>query len=428
MRNRKGAILILLLLSLVTVTILAGAFVNLGIYEQRFSERSKGATQAFYLSESALDQGLTWLRSQLIPPQWTDRRRLTRNWQPLATGSYLTTIDPYDTNPTSQIKRFTIEGWGVDGPVATPLGIRLSQMVVQTESFAQYAYFTNSERSWPNGLQVYFITGDKVEGPTHTNGEFSMYGRPVFEGPVSSVAPRINYWGGNQVTQPVFKEAPKLGVPAKKYPTEFPSSVAAAARSGGTVLRGDTSVTLLPNGTMQVTNTQQRMANRVMPLPENGVLYVDGGTLSIKGTLKGQLTASASADIRVMDSVTYATDPRVDPTSKDVLGIIAGGNVVVPREAPTNLRVDGSIMAINRSFMNEGWMDRPPKGTLTVYGGIIQANRGIMGSFNGSNGTKLSGYTKDYHYDPRLQGMNPPFFPLTGDYKVLVWQEQKQSS
>lgn len=427
-RKDQGVVLLLLLLGLVTVTILAGAFVNLGIYEQRFSERSKGATQAFYLAESALDQGLTWLRLQLVPPQRIDSFVLSGGWRPLGTGSYMTSIDPDDANPTKQIKRFTIEGWGVDGPVATPLGVRMNRMVVQTESFAQYAYFTNSERSWPNGLQVYFITGDKIEGPTHTNGQFSMYGRPVFEGSVSSVASSINYWGGSQVTQPVFKEAPKLGVPAKIYPTEFPDSVVQAARDGGMVLRGDSSVTLLPNGTMQVTNAQQGMTNQVMPLPANGVLYVDGGALALKGTLKGQMTVGASADIRVVDSVTYADDPRVNSQSKDVLGIVAGGNVVIPREAPNDLRIDGSIMAVNRSFANEGWMDQPPKGTLSVYGGIIQANRGIMGSFNGNNGTKLSGYTKDYHYDPRLQSMNPPFFPTTGDYKVLVWQEPKASS
>lgn len=424
MRDR-GAVLVLALLGLTTVSVLAGAFVQMSFHDQRFSERSQGGVQAFYLSESAIDQGLSWLRNQLVPPQWIDRRVLFGGWQNLGQGSYLLSIDPDDNNPTSSTKRFTLEGWGLMGTAAAPLALRRNQMVVQTESFSQYAYFTNDERSWPNGLQVYFITGDRIEGPTHTNGQFSMFGKPVFEGPVSSVAKTMNLWGGSAVTNPVFKEPPKLGVPAKKYPTEFPSSIVSTARSGGLVLTGDSSVTLLPNGKMQVTNTRKRWVNEEVPLPANGVVYVEGGTLAVQGTLKGQLTLGCEKDIRIVNSVTYADNPQRNPNSKDLLGIVAGGNVVVPREAPENLRVDGSIMAINRSFGVEDWWQRPPKGKLTVYGGIIQANRGPVGSFNGNTGTKLSGYTKDYHYDPRLKGMNPPAFPMTGDYKTLVWQEQK---
>ncbi|MBI3312499.1 MAG: DUF4900 domain-containing protein [Candidatus Omnitrophica bacterium] len=421
----RGAVLLLALLGLTTVSILAGAFVEMSFQDHRFTDRSQGNLEAFYLSESGIDQGLGWLRGQLVPPQWVDRRVLFGGYQTLGQGSYLVTVDPDDNNPTSAIKRFTLEGWGVSGAVAAPLALRRNLMVVQTESFAQYAYFTNDERSWPNGLQVYFITGDRIEGPTHTNGQFSMFGQPVFEGPVSSTARTINYWGGSAVTNPIFKEPPKLGVPAKKYPTSFPSSIVDTAKSGGLVLNGNSSVTLLPSGKMQVTNAQKRWVNQEVSLPANGVLYVEGGTLAVQGTLKGQLTLGCEKDIRIVDSVTYADDPQRNPKSKDLLGIVAGGNVVIPREAPDNLKVDGSIMAINRSFGVEDWWQKPPKGKLTVYGGIIQANRGPVGSFNGSSGTKLSGYTKDYHYDPRLKGMTPPAFPTTGDYKTLVWQEQK---
>ena len=424
MKRERGAALILVLLGLVTVTMLAGAFVNLGIYEQRFSERSQGSSQAFYLAESAVDRGLVWLRSQLVPPQGVQRLVLFGGWQALGTsGSYLATVQPDANNTASQIKRYTVEGWGAAGPQAEPVAMHRTSLVVQTESFAQYAYFTDSERSWPNGIQVYFITADRIEGPTHTNGQFAMYGRPVFEGPVSSVANRIEYWGGSQFTQPVFREPPKLGVPAKQFPRSYPTTIVDAAREGGTVLRGDTAVALLADGTMRVTNTGGGIRNQVMPLPPNGVLYVEGGSVTLQGTLKGQLTIGTSGDVRVVNSVTYASDPRVNPQSKDLLGIVAGQNVTVARGAPNNVTIDASIMALNRSFGVEGWWERPPRGTLSVYGGIVQANRGVVGSFNGSNGTKLSGFTKDYRYDPRLRSMSPPFFPTTGDYSTLVWQE-----
>lgn len=422
MKRNQGAILLLALLGLTTVSILAGTFVQMGMYEQRFSERSQNGVQAFYLSESALDQGLSWLRGQLVAPQWTDRRVLF-NWQSLGDGVYTTVIDPDDNNPTSQIKRYTIEGWGVAGTAAVPLATRQTRMVVQTESFAQYAYFTDTEVS-PDGMHVWFITGDRIEGPTHTNGQFRMYGKPAFEGSVSSVNKNIVLWGGPKFSQPVFKESPKLGVPEKKFPDTYPASITEAAKApGGIVLKGDSAVTLLPNGTMQVTNTKKGLKNEVLPLPKNGVLYVDGGNLSLQGTLKGQLTVGASNDIKVVDSVTYATDPRRDASSKDILGIVAGGNVVVPKEAPHNLQIHGSVMALKSSFGVENYWAAPPKGTLSIYGGLIQEKRGPVGRFDPARGIKVSGYTKDYRYDPRLKGMSPPAFPTTGDYKTLVWQE-----
>ncbi len=428
MKNQRGAILVLVLLALAIVTVLAGAFVNLGLFEQRFSGRSQAGSQAFYFAESAIDEGLNWLKSQLVPPQGTQPFFLG-NWQNLGaqssySGSYLIQIDPDDNNPNTPIKRYTIEGWGVAGPLATPWAVRRNRLVVQTESFSQYAYFTNSERT-PAGQQVWFITGDRMNGPVHTNGQFAMFGKPVFEGTVSSVASTIRFWDSNPNSRPVFKEPPKLGVPPKQYPKTFPEQTRDAARTGGLVLQGNSSVTLLADGTMQVTNADKGWNNKVVPLPKNGVVYVDGGALSLKGTLNGQLTVGASGDIRVVDSVRYADDPRLNPKSDDMLGIVAGKNVVIPKEAPHDVEVHGVLMAIDKSIGVENYWEGPPKGKLTVYGGLIQANRGPVGTFNPGTGQKMSGYTKDYSYDPRMGRMAPPFFPTTGDYKQLVWQEKK---
>jgi hypothetical protein len=63
------------------------------------------------------------------------------------------------------------------------------------------------------------------------------------------------------------------------------------------------------------------------------------------------------------------------------------------------------------------------KGTLTVYGGIVQKNRGPVGTFY-SNGQKASGYSKDYYHDPRFTMNPPPFMPNTGDYDTLSWEEK----
>jgi hypothetical protein len=174
---------------------------------------------------------------------------------------------------------------------------------------------------------------------------------------------------------------------------------------------------------MNVTNSRKGWNNRNMALPTNGALFVYSGSLTVSGTLNGSLTVGASGDVIIPNSILYADDPRVNPASDDTLGIISESDIVIDDVAPTNLEIDACAMALNTSFMMENWWVGPAKGTLTVYGGIIQDERGPVGTFNGTTGQKVSGYSKNYSYDSRLLGSPPPFMPTTGDYVTLSWEE-----
>ena len=420
-KNQRGVVLLFVLASLLTIGIAATAFFEMGLHEQRFSTRGQSVTQAFLFAESAVDQGLQWLRNQAQPPAGSTPLVLSGGYQPLGTGFYLTTVTPAPSNVSSYLKRYSLQGIGVDGSLTAPTALRQTTLVVQVESFARYAYFTDQDIS-PSGQTVWFITGDHIEGPTHTNGQLNVYGNPIFDGAVSSVAANWNPY--NSSAQPTFKQGFEGGVPSKPFPTSFPTALNNAGGSGGTVFQGDTSVTLVSDGTMKVTNAAAGYVNKTVPLPGNGVLLVQGGSLNLQGTLKGQLTAATTTgDVNIVGSVRYSDDPRVNPASTDVLGIVAGGNVVVPTTAPTNVEVDASIMALSTSFTVQNYWVGPAKGTLTLYGGMSQQRRGPVGTFSSSSGQRLSGYTKDYHYDQRLLSAIPPYFPVTGDYVSLVWQE-----
>lgn len=424
----KGVALVFVLSSLLTISLLTAAFVQMGSYELKFSGRHQGASQAFYHSESAIDRALQWLRTQPGPPGGTEPLVLFGGWQTLGGGSYLARVVPDPDNGGAYIKRYTIEGWGADGDPAAPLSVRQTSLIVQTESFARFAYFTDNERA-PSGVRVWFVTADHIEGPTHTNGQFSMYGSPVFDGLVTSAAEEINYFnpppaGGNN---PAFHGGLELGVEEKPFPTEFPETIVDAADDNGMRFTGNTDVTLLADETMRVTNPAAGLNNTLMSLPPNGVLYVQNGDVNLQGTLNGQLTIGTNQDIRVVNSVTYADDPRSNPHSNDILGLIAGGNVMIPTTAPRDLEVDASMMALDTSFIVESYWIGPPRGVLTVWGGIVQNKRGPVGTFNSRTGLKRSGYTKDYHYDQRLRNLIPPYFPVTGDYVSLLWQEDQQT-
>lgn len=421
---QRGFILITLYMLLTVLILSCGALVSRALSDARASERNMAGLQAFYLAEAGLDQGLEWLRSQPAPPAGTQPLVLFGGWQAMGQdGLYLVTVEPNDNNPNSFIDRYTLYGWGAVGPQAAPLAVRRTVMTVRADTFSRYAYFTDAERT-PGGSRIWFITGDRIEGPTHSNSQFNMYGFPVFEGPVSSTAGSVNLWGGGPPTSdPVFNGGLTLNAERVPFPGAVPTALIEAAGSGGASFTGETRVILQSDGTMRVTNAAARLVNATMPIPANGALYVNQGNLFLQGTLSGQLTVGASNDIIVTDSVRYHQDPRTNPDSQDLLGIVAGRDVEIFRSAPFNVQIDASVMALNTSFTVQNWLFGPPKGTLTVYGGIIQNRRGPVGTFSSLSGRKLSGYTKDYHYDTRLLDMIPPYFPVTGDYVPTVWSE-----
>ncbi len=424
-RKREGGfILITLYLLLVICLAHATAMITHSFAELRGSQRFEAGNRAFYLAESGIDQAIRWLGSQGTPPTGTAALVLNGGWQTLGEGFYLSTVDPDDGNPTSFTKRYTLEGWGAGGQQASPTSLRRVRYIMQTESFSRYAYFTNSDTSVA-GATLWFITGDHIEGPTHTNGQLNMYGTPIFDGLVTSVSSSLNQWGGGPpTTNPTFNGGLQLGASTVTMPTVIPTTLSSAASSGGRLFSGATSITLLNNGTMSVTNASSGMVNQVLSLPGNGVVYVQGGDVTLQGTLKGQLTIATDQTVKVANSITYSDSPLTNPDSTDLLGIVAGKNVTISSSAPTNVNIDASIMALSSSFGVENYNVAPAKGTLTVNGGIIQKNRGPVGTFNASTGLKASGYTKSYHYDTRLKSMIPPYFPTTGNYSALVWEEQ----
>jgi hypothetical protein len=302
---------------------------------------------------------------------------------------------------------------------------------MQVDNYARYLWFTDRETF--NNIPVWFGNNDVLNGPTATNGHFNIYKNPVFGGEASSADNYLKFYNnGNNVNLsqttnppydlPDFQQGMTFGAEPGIMPN-LALGLRAAASSGGLSLKGNTTVTLQDNGTMKVTNANKNWTNHTMALPANGALFVKDGTLTISGTLDGRLTVGASNDVIIPNNIAYKDDPRVNPNSNDIFGLISEKDVVIKQNAPYNLKVDGCIMAMDTSFMLENWQTVDAKGTLTIYGGIIQDERGPVGTFSGTTGEKLSGYSKDYAHDPRLVGAPPPYMPSTGDYVILSWEE-----
>jgi hypothetical protein len=135
------------------------------------------------------------------------------------------------------------------------------------------------------------------------------------------------------------------------------------------------------------------------------VIYTNQ-TAIVTGAVKGMITVASNADMVIGGATSYVTP------GTDVLGLIAKNDVIVPQWAPTNLTWYAATVAQTgqwRSYSSDF-----SHGTMTFYGSTATALGGYMSMFN----------VRNYNYDPNLQTVQPPHFPVLEEaYTVLLFRE-----
>jgi Tfp pilus assembly protein PilE len=417
MKNNKGfALIFSLILSTIIVAIIA-SLAAIASGDLTLAAKTTNNIRAYYMAEAGLAKKYIDIRNGNFS---------SINGTITYTGSNLGTFTANVVQTAGGVfPTYDITAVGTYKSVSKTLRLTVRQF-----SYSRYIYLTNRETR--DGVRIWFIGGDIVRGPLHTNGQLNIYNDPTFEGPVSSVSTSINYYHGPPPEDnPDFQETLTLGAPYISLPTsaELITSVRTASQQAdGVYLTGDSVITLLSDGTMRVTNNDQDWENHIMPIPANGALYVDSGRVYLSGVLSGVLTVATNNNIYITNNILYASDPRTNPESGDTLGLVSQNNVIISSSAPYNLEIDAYIIALNESFYLQNYT-YGLKGTLTLYGGITQVERGPVGTFNASTGAKASGYTKDYVYDERFEDSAPAFFPPARDsdgrivYLKTRWME-----
>lgn len=296
-------------------------------------------------------------------------------------------------------------------------------IVMQPSSFSKFAYYSNIEGS------IYWISGDTVWGPMHTQDKLRVSGDPVFMGKVtakkglyknpSSSSPEFH--GG-------FDSGVSIGLPANMDPMK------AAAQSGGHYISGD-DVNLTFNADGTITYQEGAAPAQTVPISTyapNGVIVVEKGNVHMKGTLSGRVTvgvlkgsgsgSSGKGQVWLDDDVKYSTDPS-DPNCNDMLGIAADEDIWVTDNAANNsdITIHASMFVRNGGFGAENYNTRPVSGTINLVGGIQQYQRNAVGTFSG--GSINHGFQKNYRYDNRLLTDLPPEYPTTGSYEIISWYE-----
>ncbi len=451
LNNNKGFVLILTYLLIVTLSILGMAFFARTLSERKVTNVDKESILAFNMAKAGVARTIVYMReaqptnTTAFDPFNGDQTLCSNTTLTtpacsspnIVSGTYRVTVTPNGVFGSS--RRFIISVKGTSGQVS-----RTVNATIQTDNFARFAYFSDTEhygQGWWR-TPVWFISGDQIWGPTHTNGHYHVSGSPTFYDSTASTDNFLTYYhGGLPDDNPQFIGGLTMGAD----PIPMPSQAIAlhnAGVQGGIVYNGNTTIVLNSNGTMTVTNSQANCNPCTgVAKPANNALYVAGGDLTISGILNGSLTVGSNRNIIIPDNLTYNTLPagssfcptgatvandgsgRACSSSADKMGVIAEKQVIISASAPYNMEIDASVMAMDKSFLVENWDSGSAKGNLKVFGGIIQNQRGPVGTFNSNTNSISTGYGKSYIYDSRFTTSPPDFFPQTGDYLKLLWLE-----
>lgn len=282
-------------------------------------------------------------------------------------------------------------------------------------------------------------TGDTIWGGFHSEGTFNVEGAPVFYGRVTSNNDITG--GGTPIIYGSYQSGVSIPMPASGV-----SNIQAAASAGGGVLNNPGSpapfevfMTINSNATVTY-HTNLNTADTTIPLSSfapNGVIVVNNGNLHVHGTVNGQVTVAAAGsssygfgNVYVNGSVMCNSDPRTNPNSTDVMGIVAQNNVWVesdnaylgisPSYPPVNPVIEAAIFAQSGTFQcyYKSSLSYTNLGYVHVYGSITNNYLGVT-----SDPTSVYGYKPDYRFDPRFSSIAPPSYPVTGTFAILSWYE-----
>lgn len=351
-----------------------------------------------------------------------------------ATGKKIGTYTLFITPPPTGSTVTTVKSVGqVDGLNGT----RTIEAKLGMPSFATYGLLT--------GTEVWFGSNENTSGPVHSNVGVHMDGQN--SGPVTSsqatYRPNPNFGGDGTTKNGVWGNGgpqsqwqyPVPTVDFSKITTDLQNMVT-KSQNGGVYLPATTRqgyyLRLKANGTIDIYTVRNETSNgiqttfvRNQAAPANGCLYASDNVWVDGDGFTGRLTIGSGRlpDVPATNtSITITNNLRYAAKNGSVaLGLIAQKDVEVAPYAPSNLEVNGALLAQKGHvwYPNNG----PVKSVLTFYGSISSYDYWTWSWVNGS-GNVISGYgANTTTYDNNLTYSPPPCYPLTNTFSILNWRE-----
>lgn len=310
-----------------------------------------------------------------------------------------------------------------------------TEVLLRRDSFSKFSYFTESEIS-AQGSDIFFFSQDELSGPIHTNEFFKIAGSPTFNGLVT--APEEYHAHSSFGADPNFLGGTNFNAPTRPTPTSYEiGKLTTAASSGGLTYTNAIEVEFFTeqsfgNTVGKVLISEYNRRGRLVGSPVelnlssfNGIIS-SSKEITTKGTVAGRVTLHSEQKVTISGDIEYADDPRSNPGSNDLLGIVSEGDVEIDVNAhldngTTDLNLQASILALGSSFTVENYQFGL-RGDLNLLGGLVQRHRGPVGTFGGSGA--VSGYLKNYEYDTRLASSVPPAFPRESVFSIVYWKDK----
>ncbi|MGE5848005.1 MAG: hypothetical protein ACM34O_14875 [Ignavibacteria bacterium] len=305
-------------------------------------------------------------------------------------------------------------------------------ILLQPAKFSEFAYYSFYETPDPT-KPIWWYGTDTVWGPFHTEDYLRCAEHPVFMGPSTSTAKTIKYKISKRNDKPYIsgKFSDNTSIP---LPSNGLAPLKSAAEDNGHLFSGNDTVFI----TFKVDSITYRFSYKGAEttvlgsdFAPNGVILAENAVLRLQGKVKGVYSVAASGSggkgtVYLDDDIVYNSDPRTNPASTDLLGILAKNNVWITDNSANNnnknINIHGSIYCETGGFGAENYNGRSVSGNIYLLGGIIQKIRKAVGTFNEWGITH--GFSKRYKYDNRLLTVAPPAFPTTkGKFKVISWFE-----
>ena len=293
-------------------------------------------------------------------------------------------------------------------------GTRYSTGIVMKRlSFSSFAQFVNR---WD---PVVHLHDDELDGRFHSNTQINLYctrrASPRFRGKVTTAAQSINLASGGRYVarEQVFLGGLETGVRVIPLPGHFAGQEGARDDQMRT-FEVDTRISFHPDGSYGWKALADDGAERRAPLSAecSYFLAAEGAQLYVRGTVNGKVLVYSPEGIVIEGDLVYADDPLANPDADDLLGLVSDKSVdVAPPEVTGagDLSIQAAIYAKHRFTVQHHMTGTTA--LLQIYGSLTVDS---MAATEPRYATKI-------RFDPRLESLRPPSFPMTDRYEVDSW-------
>jgi hypothetical protein len=333
-------------------------------------------------------------------------------------GTFTVTIDSTSSiDPNTGEPRLTLRSTALYNDSTTTVLVTL-----RPSNFAKFAVYAGT-----SAAAVYWATGDSAFGPVHVQGTLRTHGTPFFGGKVTTKSGvDSTSWGGH----PIFNAGVENGVdiPLNRNYQRLRDKAA----SGGKLFTGNGDLYLNFKGDSVAWHrgSNPDTTSLLSTFAPNGTIALNNsnGTLHVQGTVKGRYTvgsldtsSSSKGKVIIDNDIRYNTNPQTDPTSTDMLGVVAYNSITIKDNSSTSMTPNFTVMAALFSYSSsiqvENYNSRP-LGILYSFGGWTVQDIAAT-----TNTSITKGLSVNIRFDERFRTTSPPYFPTTNAYEILAWYE-----